>query len=129
MFKQITVEYNSTLATPTSDWFPFDVAGYDSIVIQLVSNQGWDGTLSFWAGPRPAVDTAGALWSLNDAEDSSLTAQVESVVGSTPSYFAKNYRGSVAGCKTFGIYFANPTTFAPISGIVTAYVGLYTSAK
>lgn len=129
MFKQISYTYDSTLATPTSDWFPIVVAGYEDIVVQVISNDGWDGTISFWGGTREVPINAGALWSLNDAEDASATAVVDSVVGATPSYFAKNYRGSVSGLSVFGVYFAHPTTYTPANGIINVYIGLNASAK
>ncbi len=69
------------------------------------------------------------MWSLNDAEDSSLVSQVETVVGSTPSAFTRNYRGSVAGLAEFGVYFANPTTYVSAAGIITVHFGFYASAK
>ena len=41
MFKQEEFTYDSTLATPTSDWFPTNVAGYDTIALTLVAPAGW----------------------------------------------------------------------------------------
>jgi hypothetical protein len=129
MFKQLEYTYNSTLATPTSDWWPIVVAGYEDIAVQIISNEGWDGEISFWGGTRTSPSNAGALWALNDAEDNSLTDVVYSVVGATPNYTAKNYRGSVAGLNVFGVYFAHPTTYQPASGIIKVYIGLNSSAK
>lgn len=128
MFLQYSFTYDSTLATPTSDWAPVNCAGYDTLALTIVSTNGWDGTISFWGGATND-QTSPALWSLNDAEDSSLTSQVESVVGATPSFFARNFRGSVAGLAEFGVYFANPTTFVSAQGIITVSYGFYASAK
>lgn len=128
MILQYSYTYDSTLATPTSDWSPVNCAGYDTLALTIESNEGWDGTISFWGGAG-ANQTSPALWSLNDAEDSSLTSQVESVVGATPAFYTKNFRGSVAGLAEFGVYFANPTTFAPANGIITVSFGFYSSAK
>jgi len=128
MLKQYDFTYDSTLATPTSDWYPMSIAGYDTIALTITSDNGWDGTISFWGGAG-ADEFSPALWSLNDAEDASSTSQVESVVGATPTPFAKNYRGSVAGLAEFGVYFANPTTFASANGIIRIRVGFYSSAK
>ena len=128
MFKQVEFTYDSTLATPTSDWFPTNVAGYDTIALTVVADTGWIGTISFWGGANNN-ETSPALWSLNDAEDASLVSQVETVVGSTPSFYSKNFRGSVAGLAEFGVYFANPTTYVNAQGIITVSVGLYASAK
>ena len=128
MFLQYEYTYDSTLATPTSDWAPVNCAGYESVVVTIESTNGWSGTISFWGGANNN-QLSPALWSLNDAEDSSLTAQVESVVGSTPSFFAKNYRGSVAGLAEFGVYFANPTTYVAAQGIIKVSYGFYSSAK
>jgi hypothetical protein len=128
MILQYEYTYDSTLATPTSDWAPVNCAGYDTLALTIESTNGWDGTISFWGGAAPN-QTSPALWSLNDAEDASLTAQVESVVGSTPSFYTRNFRGSVAGLAEFGVYFANPTTFVSASGIITVSYGFYSSAK
>lgn len=128
MILQYEYTYDSTLATPTSDWAPVNCAGYDTLALTIESTNGWDGTISFWGGAGPN-QTSPALWSLNDAEDASLTAQVESVVGSTPSFYTRNFRGSVAGLAEFGVYFANPTTFVSASGIITVSYGFYSSAK
>jgi len=128
MFLQYEYTYDSTLATPTSDWAPVNCAGYESVVLTIESTQGWDGTISFWGGANNN-QLSPALWSLNDAEDSSLTSQVETVVGATPTAFAKNFRGSVAGLAEFGVYFANPTTYAPANGIIKVSFGFYSSAK
>jgi hypothetical protein len=128
MFLQYEYTYNSTLATPTSDWSPVNCAGYDTLALTITSAEGWDGTISFWGGANNN-QTSPALWSLNDAENASLTAQVETVVGATPTAFAKNFRGSVAGLSEFGVYFADPATFAPANGIITVSFGFYSSAK
>jgi len=128
MILQYEYTYDSTLATPTSDWAPVNCAGYDTLALTIESTNGWDGTISFWGGAN-TNQTSPALWSLNDAEDASLTAQVESVVGSTPSFYTRNFRGSVAGLAEFGVYFANPTTFVSASGIITVSYGFYSSAK
>jgi len=128
MFLQYEFEYNSTLATPTSDWAPVNCAGYESVVVTITSEQGWSGEISFWGGAGSTA-TSEALWSLNDAENSSLTAVVDNVVGATPTEFFRNYRGSVAGLSEFGVYFASPTTFAPAQGIIKVRFGFYASAK
>jgi hypothetical protein len=128
MFLQYEYTYDSTLATPTSDWSPVNCAGYDTLALTITSAEGWDGTISFWGGANNN-QTSPALWSLNNAEDASLTAQVETVVGATPTAFAKNFRGSVAGLSEFGVYFADPATFAPANGIITVSFGFYSSAK
>lgn len=128
MFLQYEFEFNSTLATPTSDWAPVNCAGYESVALTISSDQGWDGTISFWGGAGSTA-TSEALWSLNDAENASSTAVVTSVVGATPTTFFKNYRGSVAGLSEFGVYFADPATFAPASGIIKVRFGFYSSAK
>jgi hypothetical protein len=128
MLLQYSYTYDSTLATPTSDWAPVNCAGYDTLALTIEAPAGWIGTISFWGGAAPN-QTSPALWSLNDAEDSSLVSQVETVVGSTPSYFSKNLRGSVAGLSEFGVYFANPTTYVSAAGIITVHYGFYASAK
>ena len=128
MFKQYEYTYDSTLATPTSDWAPVNCAGYDTLALTIVSAEGWDGTISFWGGANNN-QLSPALWSLNDAEDSSLTSQVDSVVGATPTAFAKNFRGSIAGFAEFGVYFANPSSFVSANGIITVSFGFYASAK
>jgi hypothetical protein len=128
MFLQYEYTYNSTLATPTSDWSPVNCAGYDTLALTITSAEGWDGTISFWGGANNN-QTSPALWSLNDAENASLTAQVETVVGATPTAFAKNFRGSVAGLSEFGVYFADPTTYVRAQGIITVSFGFYSSAK
>jgi len=131
MFKQEIFEYDSTAATPTSYWFPFDVAGYDSIVIQIKSAGGWDGSISFWGGPIIGVQTS--PWSLNSAEDGSSTSVISNIVGATPTAFGDGngicYRGSIAGLARFGMYFADPVTYASAVGIITANIGIYTSGK
>jgi hypothetical protein len=128
MFLQYEYTYNSTLATPTSDWSPVNCAGYDTLALTITSAEGWDGTISFWGGANNNQSSP-ALWSLNDAEDSSLTSQVDSVVGATPTAFAKNFRGSIAGLAEFGVYFANPSSFVSANGIITVSFGFYASAK
>lgn len=128
MFLQYEYTYDSTLATPTSDWAPVNCAGYDTLALTIVSAEGWDGTISFWGGANNNQSSP-ALWSLNDAEDSSLTSQVDSVVGATPTAFAKNFRGSIAGLAEFGVYFANPSSFVNAQGIITVSFGFYASAK
>ncbi len=112
-----------------ADWFPINVAGYDTVAITIDAPTGWIGAISFWGGATPD-GLAPALWSLNDAEDASLVSQVESISGSTPSAFVKNYRGSVAGLATFGVYLADPTTFVSVIGTaIKISVGVYASAK
>lgn len=128
MLLQYTYTYDSTLATPTSDWAPVNCAGYDTLALTIFSTNGWDGTISFWGGAGVTQESP-ALWSLNDAEDSSLTSQVESVVGATPSFYSRNFRGSVAGLSEFGVYFANPTTYVSAQGIIRVEYGFYASAK
>ena len=128
MYLQYEYTYDSTLATPTSDWAPVNCAGYDTLALTVVAPAGWIGTISFWGGANNNQLTP-ALWSLNDAEDASLVSQVETVVGSTPSAFTRNYRGSVAGLAEFGVYFANPTTYVSAQGIITVSFGFYASAK
>lgn len=128
MFLQYEYTYNSTLATPTSEWAPVNCAGYDTLALTITSAEGWDGTISFWGGANNDQSSP-ALWSLNDAENASLTAQVETVVGATPTAFAKNFRGSVAGLSEFGVYFADPVSFVSAQGIITVSFGFYSSAK
>ena len=128
MLLQVQYTYDSTTATPTSDWFPTNVAGYDTVALTVEAPTGWIGTISFWGGATNN-QTSPALWSLNDAEDASLVSQVETVSGSTPSYFSRNFRGSIAGLAEFGVYFANPTTYVSAQGIITVSLGLYASAK
>ena len=111
-----------------ADWFPINVAGYDTIAITISSAAGWDGDISFWGGAG-ADQSSDGLWALNTADNASLTAVVTNIVGATPTAFAKNYRGSIAGLSELGIYFANPTNFESVVGTVTVEVGLYTSAK
>ena len=111
-----------------ADWFPTNVAGCDTIALTITAPDGWDGTISFWGGAAPNQESP-ALWSLNDAEDSSLVSQVETVVGATPSAQNYNFRGSVAGLAEFGVYFANPTSYVSVVGTVTVAIGLYSSAK
>jgi hypothetical protein len=128
MILQYSYTYDSTLATPTSAWAPVNCAGYDTVALTIEADAGWIGTISFWGGAG-VNQTSPGLWSLNDAEDSSLVSQVETVVGSTPSYYGHNFRGSVAGLAEFGVYFANPTTYVNASGIITVHYGFYSSAK
>ena len=111
-----------------ADWFPINCAGYDTIAISITSAAGWDGDVSFWGGAGVSQNSPG-LWALNTADDASLTTVVTNVVGATPTAFAKNYRGSIAGLSEFGIYFANPTSYESAIGTILAEVGLYTSAK
>ena len=111
-----------------ADWFPINVAGYDTIAITITSAAGWDGDISFFGGAG-ADQSSDGLWALNDADNASLTAVVTNIVGATPTAFAKNYRGSIAGLSEFGIYFANPTNFESAIGTITVEVGLYSSAK
>ena len=129
MFKQLSFSYNNTIATPSgSEWNPINVAGYDTIVVSLEAPSGWIGDISFWGGAGPNFASAG-LWSLNDAEDNSLVTVVETVSGSTPSYYAHNFRGSIAGLSEFGVWFANPTSYVGAIGEFIVHVGLYSSAK
>lgn len=128
MLKQFEYTYDSTAATPSSDWFPMNCTGYDTVALTVVANAGWIGTISFWGGAGPD-QLSPALWSLNDAEDASLVSQVETVVGSTPSFYSRNFRGSVAGLAEFGVYFANPTSYVSAAGIITVQLGFYSSAK
>jgi hypothetical protein len=128
MFLQYEYTYDSTLATPTGDWAPVNCAGYDTLALTVVAPAGWIGTISFWGGANNN-QTSPALWSLNDAEDASLVSQVETVVGSTPSAYTRNFRGSIAGLAEFGVYFANPTTYVNAQGIITVSFGFYAHAK
>ena len=111
-----------------ADWFPINVAGYDTIAITITSAAGWDGDVSFWGGAG-ADQSSDGLWALNTADNASLTAVVTNIVGATPTAFAKNYRGSIAGLSEFGVYFANPTNFESAIGTILVEVGLYSSAK
>jgi hypothetical protein len=128
MILQYEFTYDSTLATPTSDWAPVNCAGYESLALTITSDNGWDGEISFWGGAGVGQFSEG-LWSLNDAENASATAVVTNVVGATPTPFYKNYRGSVAGLSEFGVYFASPTTFTAAQGIIRVQYGFYASAK
>ena len=129
MFKQVEISYDNTVATPTGNiWNPIVVSGYDTIVVTLEAPTGWTGTVSFWGGAG-TTQYSPALWSLNDSDDASSVSQVTTYVGATPSYFSKNFKGSVAGLSEFGIYFAHPTTNAPAVGEFIVSVGLYSSAK
>jgi len=128
MFKQVQFSYNNTIATPSGDiWNPINVAGYDTIVVTVEAPAGWIGTISFYGGAGIANQSPG-LWSLNDAEDNSLVTVVDSVTGSTPSYYGHNFRGSIAGLAEFGVYFASPSN-VPAIGEFSVSVGLYSSAK
>ena len=128
MFKQVQFSYNNTIATPSGDiWNPINVAGYDTIVVTVEAPTGWIGSISFYGGSGIA-NTSPGLWSLNDAEDNSLVTVVDSVTGSTPSYYAHNFRGSIAGLSEFGVYFASASN-VPAIGEFDVSVGLYTSAK
>jgi hypothetical protein len=112
-----------------ADWFPMNCADYDTVAITITASTGFDGTLSFWGGAGADFESP-ALWGLNDASDaSSLVTQVTSSVGATPSAYAQNFRGSVAGLAEFGVYFANPSTYVSVVGTVTIKVGFYSSAK
>lgn len=111
-----------------ADWFPSSCAGYDTVAVTIVATTGFIGKISFWGGAGANFESP-ALWSLNDAEDASLVSQVESVTGATPSLFAKNFRGSVAGLAEFGVYFADPSTFVSVVGTVTVSLGFYAAAK
>ena len=132
MFLQYEYTYDSTLATPTSDWAPVRCAGYDTVALTITSAEGWDGDVSFWAGAGTSDvlgEASPALWALNDAENASSTAVVSNIVGATPTAFAKNYRGSVAGLSEFGVYFADPVSFVSANGIIKVSFGFYASAK
>jgi hypothetical protein len=129
MFKQVQFSYDNTIATPSGEvWNPINVAGYDTIVVTLEAPTGWIGTISFWGGANNNQYSA-ALWSLNDAEDASLVSQVETISGATPSAYAHNFRGSIAGLAEFGIYFADPISNVIAVGEFNVSVGLYSSAK
>jgi hypothetical protein len=133
MYKQIVTTYTYDGSggpyNYPADWFPINVAGYDTVAITIQAPTGWIGTISFWGGAT-TDETSPALWSLNDAEDASLVSQVETVVGATPSEYTHNFRGSIAGLAEIGIYFASPTTFESVVGTaIKVSVGLYTSAK
>jgi hypothetical protein len=128
MFKQVQFSYNNTIATPSGDiWNPINVAGYDTIVVTVEAPTGWIGSISFYGGAGISESSPG-LWSLNDAEDNSLVTVVDSVTGSTPSYYGHNFRGSIAGLSEFGVYFAS-TSNVPAIGEFNVSVGLYSSAK
>lgn len=132
MLKQFDFTY--TLLDPAviydypNDWFPMNVAGYDTIALTVTSAEGWSGEISFWGGAG-ADQESPALWALNDAENASSTAVIYNVVGATPSAFTKNYRGNIAGLAEFGIYCASPTTYQSAHGIIRFRVGFYSSAK
>lgn len=128
MFKQVEFSYNNTIATPSGDiWNPINVAGYDTIVVTVEAPTGWIGSISFYGGAGISSTSPG-LWALNDAEDNSLVTVVDSVTGSTPSYYGHNFRGSIAGLSEFGVYFAS-TSNVPAIGEFSVSVGLYSSAK
>ena len=111
-----------------ADWFPINVAGYDTVAVSITSAEGWDGDVSFWGGAG-VIQNSDGLWALNDASNASLVTQVTNVVGATPTAFAKNYRGSIAGLSEFGVYFADPVSFESAIGTIKVEVGLYSSAK
>ena len=112
-----------------ADWYPMNCADYDTVAITITATEGFDGTISFWGGAGADFESP-ALWGLNDASDaSSLVTQVTSSVGATPSAYAQNFRGSVAGLAELGIYFANPSTYVSVVGTVRIRVGFYASAK
>ena len=112
-----------------ADWFPTGCAGYDTIAVTIVATTGFIGKISFWGGAGVSEESP-ALWSLNDAEDASLVSQVETVSGATPSAYARNFRGSIAGLSELGIYFADASTFVSVVGTaIKVSVGLYASAK
>ena len=136
MYKQLTTTYtwdgSGGPYNYPADWFEINTSGYDTIAVTITSANGWDGDVSFWGGTgvSDAVgEAAPALWALNDASNASLVTQVSNIVGATPTAFAKNYRGSIAGLITFGVYFANPTSFESAIGTIKVEVGLYASAK
>ena len=132
MFLQYEYTYDSTLATPTSDWAPVRCAGYDTVAVTITSAEGWDGDVSFWGGAGTSNvlgEASPALWALNDAENASSTAVVSNIVGATPTAFAKNFRGSIAGLAEFGVYFADPVSLVNAQGIITVSFGFYASAK
>lgn len=133
MYKQVeyTYTYNGSGGAYNypADWFPINVAGYDTIAITVQAPTGWIGTISFWGGANND-ESSPALWSLNNAEDASLVSQVETISGSTPSAYNANFRGSVAGLAEFGIWFGSPTTYVSVLGTaIKVSVGLYASAK
>jgi hypothetical protein len=111
-----------------ADWLPTNVAGYDTVAITIESTNGWDGSVSFWAGAG-TDESSPALWALNSASNASLVTQVTNVVGATPSAFYGNYRGSIAGLSEFGFYFADATTFESAVGTIKVSLGFYSSAK
>lgn len=128
MLKQFEYTYDSTAATPTSDWFPMNCAGYDTVAISITSAAGWDGSISFWGGAGPD-QLSPALWSLVNASGTNNYDTVTNIVGATPTGFAKNYTGPVAGLAEFGVYFADPTSYVSAQGIITIQVGFSSSAK
>jgi hypothetical protein len=126
MLKQYEHTYDST--TATSDWFPMNCAGYDTVAISITSAAGWDGSISFWGGAGPSQQSP-ALWSLVNASSNNNYDTVTNIVGATPTEFYKNYTGPVAGLTEFGVYFADPTTYTSAQGIITIQVGFSSSAK
>lgn len=132
MYKQVvhTYSYDGSGGAYNfpADWLPTNVAGYDTVAITVFSENGWDGSVSFWGGAGVTEDSP-ALWALNDASNASLVTQVTNVVGATPTQFARNYRGSIAGLSEFGFYFADSTTFESAIGTITVSLGFYSSAK
>ena len=125
---QYTFDNSAGATYAAGDWFPVNCAGYDTLALTVYAATGWIGSISFWGGAG-VVQESPALWSLNDAEDSSLVSQVETVTGATPTAFAKNYRGNIAGLAEFGIYFADPSTYVSAVGTIRVRVGMYASAK
>ena len=129
--RQYTYSYDGSSGAYNypADWFPIGCADFDTVAVTIVAPTGWIGTISFWGGAAPN-QLAPALWSLNDAEDASLVSQVETVSGATPSAYARNFRGSIAGLSELGIYFADASTFVSVVGTaIKVSVGLYASAK
>lgn len=129
--RQYTYTYDGSLGefNYPADWFPSGCADFDTVAVTIEAPTGWIGTISFWGSAAPD-GLAPALWSLNDAEDASLVSQVETVTGATPSAFAKNYRGNIAGLATFGVYFADAATFVSVVGTnVKVSLGFYSSSK
>ena len=133
MYKQLTTTYTYDGSggeyNYPADWFPVNVAGYDTIAITIEAPTGWIGTISFWGGANND-ESSPALWSLNNAEDASLVSQIETITGATPSAYNANFRGSIAGLAEFGFYFADPSTYVSVVGTaIKVSVGLYASAK
>lgn len=129
MLKQVEFTFDNTGATPSGEeWNPINVAGYDTIAMSIEAPFGWTGEISFWGGAGSNFQSPG-VWSLNDAEDNSLVSVIAAINGSTPSYYAHNFRGSIAGLSEFGVWFASPTTYQFAVGQWNVWVGLYSSAK